>query len=153
MLLAAQMSLQTTVKKERDTIAPSRGELNIVKLTEIGKGKRGTSYEFTYPYCILMDIQTHYFKDTRKVCNSRDLVSGEWITQVTTINKDQIDFLNSELRIEGVVTDVDDDTILITCLNKDFYLSESFDQTFKIGDRVSFLGVGEIASDILKIQR
>lgn len=128
-------------------------ELNIVKLTEVGKGKRGTSYEFTYPYCILMDIQTHYFKDTRKVCNSRDLVNGEWINQVTSIHKDQIDFLNNELRIEGVVTDVDEDLILITGLNKELYLSESFEQTFKVGDRVSFLNINEIASDISKIQK
>lgn len=128
-------------------------ELNIVKLTEVGKGKRGTSYEFTYPYCILMDIQTHYFKETRKVCNSRDSVNGEWITQVTTINKDQIDFLNSELKIEGVVTAIDDETILITGMNKELYISESFDQSFKIGDRVSFMNIGDIASDINKIQK
>ena len=31
-------------------------ELNIVKLAEVGTGRRGTIYEFTYPYCILMDI-------------------------------------------------------------------------------------------------
>jgi hypothetical protein len=126
-------------------------ELNIVKLTEVGTGRRGTSYEFTYPYCILMDIQTHYFKDTRKICNSRDLVNGEWITQVTTINKDQIDFLNNELRIEGVVTEIDEDIILITSLNKDVYLSESFDQSFKLGDRVSFININEIASDIISV--
>ncbi len=128
-------------------------ELNIVKLTEVGKGKRGTSYEFTYPYCILMDIQTHYFKDTRKVCNSRDMIAGEWITQVTTINKDQIDFLNSQLRMEGVVTERDNEMILITGLNKELYLSESFEHSLKIGDSVSFLNLNDIASDIIKIQK
>ena len=128
-------------------------ELNIVKLTEVGKGKRGTSYEFTYPYCILMDIQTHYYKDTRKVCNSRDMIAGEWITQVTTINKDQIDFLNSQLRIEGVVTERDNEMILITGLNKELYLSESFEHSLKIGDSVSFLNLNDIASDIIKIQK
>lgn len=126
-------------------------ELNIVKLTEVGKGKRGTSYEFTYPYCILMDIQTHYFKDSRKVCNSRDSINGEWINQVTTINKDQIDFLNTQQRVEGVVNDVDESVILITSLNNDLYLSESFEQELKIGDRVSFLKINDIASDIIII--
>jgi len=128
-------------------------ELNIVKLTEVGTGRRGTSYEFSYPYCILMDIQTHNFKDTRKICNSRDSINGEWITQVTTINKDQIDYLNNELRIEGIVTDIDEGIILITSINKEQYLSESFDQKFKIGDKVSFININEIASDIFVIQR
>ena len=124
-------------------------ELNIVKLTEVGTGRRGTSYEFSYPYCILMDIQTHYFKETRKICNSRDSINGEWITQVTTINKDQIDFLNNELRIEGIVTTIDKELIIITCLNNDEYISESFDQSFKIGDKVSFIYIKDIASDII----
>lgn len=126
-------------------------ELNIVKLTEAGTGRRGTSYEFSYPYCILMEIQTHYFKDTRKVCNSRDSINGEWIPQVTTINKDQIDFLNNGLRIEGIINEIEEDLILITGLNEEVYLSESLEQSFKIGDRVTFINVNEIASDIIKI--
>jgi len=127
-------------------------ELNIVKLTEAGTGRRGTSYEFSYAYCILMDIQTHYFKDTRKVCNSRDSINGEWITQVTTINKSQIDCLNSELRIEGIVNEINDELILIVANNNIEYLSESFEQTFEVGDKVSFICINDIASDIIKIQ-
>lgn len=127
-------------------------ELNIVKLAEVGTGRRGTTYEFTYPYCILMDIQTHYFKETRKICNSRDRVTGEWISQVTTISKDQIDYLNENQRSEGVVTDIDEETILIKdTVTKQYCLSEVFDSDLKIGEKVTFIQMDEIASDIVKI--
>lgn len=128
-------------------------ELNIVRLTEAGKGSRGTTYEFTYPYCILMDVQTHNLKSTRKVCTSRDRNTGEWISQVTTITKTQLDFLNQESRIEGVITDIDKELIIISDLtgNKD-YISESFESKFKVGDNVTFINVNEIASDIVKIK-
>lgn len=123
-------------------------ELNIVKLAEVGKGRSGTTYEFTYPYCLLMDIQTHYLKDTRKVCTSRDNKSGEWISQVTTISKDQIEYLNKDSRIVGIVTDKDKDLIVITDLANREFMSESFDYEVKIGDRVSFIFINDIASDI-----
>lgn len=126
-------------------------ELNIVKLTEVGAGRRGTSYEFSYAYCILMDIQTHYIKDTRKVCNSRDSITGEWINQITTINKSQIDYLNTEHRIEGIVKDVSDELLLIAANDGVEYLSECFDQTFQIGEKVSFLCINDVASDIIKL--
>jgi len=128
-------------------------ELNIVKLAEVGTGRRGTIYEFTYPYCILMDIQTHYLKDTRKICVTRDRINGEWISQVTTIVRNQIDYLNKELRLEGIVTEMDNDLIIITeILSRLEYISESFDLDLKIGDRVTFIHLDKIASDILKIE-
>lgn len=128
-------------------------ELNIVKLAEIGTGRRGTTYEFTYPYCILMDIQTHYLKDTRKICQSRDIYSGEWISQVTTITRNQIDYLNKELRLEGIVIDVNDDMIVLSdILTKNEYISESFEDELKIGDKVTFIHIDGIASDIIKLK-
>ncbi|NOU18699.1 MAG: metallophosphoesterase [Bacteroidales bacterium] len=127
-------------------------EFNIVKLAEVGAGSRGSTYEFTYPFCILMDVQTHYLKDTRKICTSRDRETGEWISQVTTISRNQLDFLNKELRLEGIVTDVDKDLVIISDLvTRNEYFSESFDLSLKIGDRVTFIHINEVASDILKM--
>ena len=127
-------------------------ELNIVKLAEIGTGRRGTTYEFTYPYCILMDIQTHYLKDTRKICTSRDSQSGEWISQVTSITRNQIDYLNKELRLEGIITDINSDIIVVgDMITSKEYISESFDNKLKIGDKVTFIHIDGIASDILKV--
>jgi predicted phosphodiesterase len=128
-------------------------ELNIVKLAEVGTGRRGTTYEFTYPYCILMDIQTHYLKETRKVCPSRDIYSGEWISQVTTITKNQIDYLNKELRLEGVVIDINKDIIVLSdILSKNEFISESFEEDLKIGDKVTFIHIDGIATDIVKLK-
>ena len=127
-------------------------ELNIVKLAEVGTGRRGTTYEFTYPYCILMDIQTHYLKDTRKICSSRDMFTGEWIAQVTTITKNQIDYLNKEPRLEGIVTELSNELIEIKDIFSQIeYISESFNDGFKIGDKVTFIHIDGIASDIVKI--
>lgn len=127
-------------------------ELNIVKLAEVGTGRRGTTYEFTYPYCILMDIQTHYLKDTRKICSSRDMYSGEWISQVTTITKNQIDYLNKEFRIEGIVIELSNELIVVKdILSQNEYISESFNEELKIGDKVTFIHIDGIASDIVKV--
>ena len=80
-----------------------------------------------------MDIQTHYLKDTRKICVTRDRINGEWISQVTTIVRNQIDYLNKELRLEGIVTEMDNDLIIITeILSRLEYISESFDLDLKI---------------------
>jgi predicted phosphodiesterase len=125
-------------------------ELNIVKLAEVGTGRRGTTYEFTYPYCILMDVQTHYLKETRSVCSSRDVVTGEWINQVTSITPEMIDSINQDSRAEGVITEIEKDSniICITDLFGNEYLSESFNSSFKIGDKVTFIHIKDIASDI-----
>ncbi|GAX59871.1 phosphohydrolase [Candidatus Scalindua japonica] len=126
-------------------------ELNIVKIAEIGRGTRGTIYEFTYPFCISMDIQTHHLKDTKRICTSRDRTTGEWISQVTKITRDQLDYLNKEPRLDGVIIEVDDDIVVITdLLSKKEFVSESFGGNLKIGDRVSFIPVQTIASDIIK---
>lgn len=127
-------------------------ELNIVKLAEAGTGSRGSTYEFTYPFCILMDVQTHYLKETRKICTSRDRETGEWISQVTTITRNQLDYLNKEIRLEGIVTEIDTDLILITgILAQNLFYSESFDNSLKVGDKVTFIHINDIASDILKL--
>jgi predicted phosphodiesterase len=127
-------------------------ELNIVKLAEVGTGRRGTTYEFAYPYCILMDIQTHYLKDTRKICSGRDMYSGEWISQVTTIAKEQIDYLNKELRLEGIIVEISKEIIVIKdTLEKKEFVSESFNDDLKIGDKVTFIHIDGIASDIVAV--
>lgn len=127
-------------------------ELNIVKLAEIGTGRRGTTYEFTYPYCILMDIQTHYIKDSRKICASRDRITGEWISQATTIAKEQIDYLNKELRLEGVIVDINKEFIVLKdIVDQNEFISESFDSELKVGEKVTFIHIDGIASDIIKI--
>lgn len=125
-------------------------ELNIIKLAEVGTGRRGTTFEFTYPYCLLMDIQTHFLKETRKICTSRDRYTGEWISQVTTVTKDQIEYLSNEHRTEGHITEIGNDLIVLTDLLLRDYISDDFDPDLNIGDRVTFIHINDIASDIIK---
>ena len=127
-------------------------ELNIIKLAEIGTGRRGTTYEFSYPYCILMDLPTHYLKDSRKLCTSRDYLTGEWITPVTTIQKDQLDFLSSEFKLSGEVTALTVDLVEIKSDKGIIYIAEGTEDALSIGDRVSFIGLKDnIATDVTKI--
>jgi hypothetical protein len=135
-----------------NSLHSKREELNIVRLTESGTGRRGTTYEFTYPYCILMDLQTHYLKDTRKICVSRDNISGEWISQVTTIQKEQIDYLNNESRLGGEVIDVADEVIEVRSSSGDVFLAEVSDTGYKAGDKVTFISIKKgTATDIIRI--
>jgi hypothetical protein len=126
-------------------------ELNIIKLAEVGTGRRSTTFEFTYPYCILMEVQTHYLKNTRKICSGRDRKSGEWITQVTTITKEQLDVLNNELRIIGSIIEIDDELILIKDIKGFEYIISSLDYELKVNDKVSFILINDIISDIMLI--
>ncbi|MDB6124049.1 MAG: Phosphohydrolase [Pedosphaera sp.] len=125
-----------------------REELNIVKISEVGSGRRGSTYEFSYPYCILMDLQTHSLKETRKVCHTRDCITGEWITTVTTIQRDHLDFFNSEKRTIGLVEEIDGSVALITVNPNGKFLCEDVPEGLKIGDNVSFFEKDTLALDV-----
>ncbi len=88
-------------------------ELNIIKIAELGTGQRATIYEFTYPYCILMEVHTHNIKETRRICSTRDRVSGKWISSITKIKRKDLDYFNSINRSTGYVTDIDEDVCII----------------------------------------
>jgi hypothetical protein len=116
----------------------SREELNIIKLIEPKAGARGSVYEFAYPYCIAMDLQTHYLRDTARVCTSRDRHTGDWITKVTTIEKESLDVFSRQDRHHGVIAELDEPSVLIDGDNGQF-LAERLDLAVAIGDRVTYL--------------
>jgi hypothetical protein len=91
----------------------SREEFNVIKLIEARSGSRGSLYEFAYPYCIAMDIQTHYLKESSRVCASRDRITGEWIQKSTTIDKSSLDVFSRQDRVHGRVVAVDVESALI----------------------------------------
>jgi hypothetical protein len=128
----------------------SREELNITRLVIAGTGRAGTLYEFTYPYCILMDIQTHNIKDTRRTCPSRDHITGDWITQVTTIIKDNLDIFNNSQRVEGVIIDLAEDMIMVKTIDDKTYLSQDYPEDLKIGDVITFQVEDTFAIEIMK---
>ena len=115
-----------------------REELNIVKIAELGTGRRGSTYEFAYPYCILMDLQTHNLKETRKICTSRDHLTGEWITKLTTIQKENLDIFNTEERSLGVIFELSDGIVIIKSPEGDEYIGETDGTDLKTGQQISF---------------
>lgn len=117
----------------------SREEFNLVKLIEPKAGARGSTYEFAYPYCIAMDIQTHYVRDTSRVCVTRDRYSGEWIAKVTTIERDSLDVFSRQAREHGTVVEVDDTGVLIEGAALKAYVADLTDLAVTVGDRVTFL--------------
>ena len=57
------------------------------------------------------------------------------------------------MRIEGVVIDINEDIIIIfDILSKNEYISESFEDDLKIGDKVTFIHIDGIATDIVKLK-
>jgi hypothetical protein len=116
----------------------SREEFNIVKLIEPKAGARGSTYEFAYPYCIAMEIQTHYIRDTSRVCVTRDRHSGDWITRTTTIEKASLDVFSLQARQPGTVVELDEFSALIQG-TKGLFVADLLDVSLAIGDRVTFL--------------
>ncbi len=127
----------------------NREELNMVKIAELGTGTRASTYEFTYPYCILMDIQTHYQIGSRKLCYSRDFITGEWISQITTITKEHLDVFESRERMVGVVSELDENMILIFGDDGNQFISEDFPEQTVIGSKMSFFSNDDIAFDVI----
>jgi 3',5'-cyclic AMP phosphodiesterase CpdA len=117
----------------------SREEFNIVRLIEPKAGARGSTYEFAYPYCIAMDVQTHYVRDTSRVCVTRDRHSGEWITKITTVEKESWDVFSGQARTHGTVVQLDDSSALIEGAQGSVYVAELIDLAVTVGDRVTFL--------------
>jgi hypothetical protein len=137
-----------------NTLHSSRQELNVVKVVEAGSGRRGSIYEFTYPYCILMDIHTHYLSETRKVCISRDRVAGEWISVVTTVERNQLDVFKESGRLAGTISELDGEYVVIHGFDDQSYYSDEAIEQFSICDTVSFMPTPDgIALDIILIDK
>jgi 3',5'-cyclic AMP phosphodiesterase CpdA len=126
----------------------AREEFNVVKLAEVGAGRRGSTYEFTYPYCVLMDIQTHFLRDTRRVCSSRDRLDGDWINVVTTVQKEQIESLTGLPRISGSVLQIDGCCAIIKTSEGNEYWCDEPPDGASVGAAVSFLVREDIAVDV-----
>lgn len=129
----------------------AREEFNVVKLAEVGAGRRGSIYEFTYPYCVLMDIQTHYVRDSRRVCSSRDRIDGDWISVVTTVQKEQIDSLVGLVREVGMVELIDTTGAIISRTEGNSVWCNELPLDAGEGSQVSFLVRDEMAVDVVTL--
>ena len=83
--------------------------MNILKIKEIGTGRRGTTYWFDYAYCVLADIPTHYQYSSERIARSRSSDEGEWITTITKITDELIVQANLPGKIDGTITYLNSD--------------------------------------------
>lgn len=78
-------------------------EYNILKIKELGSGRRGTNYWFDYSYCVYADIPTHYQYNSARIARTRSKNEGEWITTVTRITDELILQANLPGKIDGII--------------------------------------------------
>ena len=79
-------------------------EYNILKIKELGTGRRGTTYWFDYSYCLYADIPTHYQYNSERIARSRSKDEGDWITTVTRITDELIVQANLPGKIDGTIS-------------------------------------------------
>lgn len=78
-------------------------EYNILKIKEVGTGRRGTTYWFDYSYCVYSDIPTHYQFNSERIARSRSNVEGDWITTVTRITDELLVQANLPGKVDGSI--------------------------------------------------
>lgn len=79
-------------------------EYNIIKIKEIGSGRRGTTYWFDYSYCVYADIPTHYKYNSEAIARTRSFTEGDWITTVTKITDELLYQTQLPGKIEGTIS-------------------------------------------------
>lgn len=79
-------------------------EYNILKIQELGSGRRGTTYWFDYSYCLFADIPTHYQFGSERIARSRSMSEGEWITTVTKVTDELLLQANLPGKLDGTIT-------------------------------------------------
>lgn len=78
-------------------------EYNVVNLVEIGSGRKSTTFEFDYAYCVYKDIPTHYIKGSERIDKTRSRKEGEKIRKVTRITDALIEQAVIPGKIEGII--------------------------------------------------
>lgn len=79
-------------------------EYNIINVIENGAGRKGSTYEFDYAYCVYKDIPTHYIEGTERLDKSRSNKNGNLIKKVTRITDTLIQQAVIPWKIEGEIT-------------------------------------------------
>jgi hypothetical protein len=135
-------------------------EFNLVKVIEAGSGRKGTTYEFDYSYCVFSDIPTHYIKGSEKINKKRSVNDGNWITRITNINQEILAQSQIPNKLEGDIIDIviDGKGYIKAEDGKDYFFTSEFiiqsDTSKKIysGKKVRFiptmLGDSEFATEI-----
>jgi hypothetical protein len=128
----------------------AREEFNIVKLYDAGAGRRGSIYEFTYPFCILNDIQTHCLRDSKRIDHNRSYITGEWFGTSARVEPADL-YADGSRRATGTVREKVDDLCVIILEPGGQEMWAETPENLEVGDRVSFMFTGSNASDLVKL--
>lgn len=88
-------------------------EHNVLTITSAGAGRRGTTYQFDYAFCVNHDIPTHYIKNTEKIDKARSRQSGSWITRIAQISEQIIEHARIPGKVEGALQFVKGDIAFV----------------------------------------
>ena len=123
-------------------------EHNLISITEAGSGRRGTTYEFDYAFCVNHNIPTHYIKDSERVDKNRSRKTGDWISRIAQISEEIIEHAHIAGKLEGEIDHVGYDSgFARTDSGEEYYINRKDviesdrNKTFIQGRRVRFYPV------------
>lgn len=121
-------------------------EQNILKIEEIGSGRKGTVYSFDYSFCILHDLPTHHTLGSEKLNKKRTLDKGKWIGRIAKISDKLIEHASISIKEEGAIEFIKDNKGFIKSDTKkefffstDFIIDEDKNKNLIQGRRVRFI--------------
>jgi hypothetical protein len=122
-------------------------EYNLIKVDQLGSGRRGTVYSFDYSFCILKDIPTHRLKESENIYRSRSIDNGRWLNRVAKIDQELIDHAALPGKIDGCIDYINPkgNSGFIKSVNDDqfFFMSREIiegdkDKKIMVGKKVRF---------------
>lgn len=123
-------------------------EHNLIKIIEIGTGRRGNTYAFDYCYCLAHDIPTHHIEGSEKILKTRSLLNGKWITRTATISEELLHHASIASKITGAIDFLSEDAGFIKGQDElQYYFSKAYiieddkEKTLYIGKEVRYIPV------------
>lgn len=100
-------------------------EHNVLTINSAGAGRRGTTYQFDYAFCVHHDIPTHYVKNTERIDKTRSRQTGTWITRVAQISEQVIEHAKIPGKVEGALQFVKGDFAFVVGEDgQDYYVAK-----------------------------
>lgn len=83
-------------------------EYNVLRVIQLGTGRKSTVYAFDYNYCVANQIPTHYSHGSERIDRSRSLASGRWIPRIAHLSEEILDHASITKKIDGEIEFVRD---------------------------------------------
>ena len=102
-------------------------EYNVLRVVQLGTGRKSTIYAFDYSYCVANQIPTHYLIGSERIDRTRSLSSGRWVPRVARLSEEILDHTSITAKIEGAIYFVSDAAgIIMGDDNGRYFFSQEF---------------------------